>query len=162
MKEGGWERREQAVAMVRKVCTFDEDEQIHCISSEYLGLRTAETAEDSKGLEVIRRWDLGELKIGDPRSVPIESVDASVQGLFIRDVLVHYLSDSLGTISADPSPWGTRLPLIIELSSGERLLYDGTHRWAAAKLLGRRVFTAQILSAKGDTEVDSALSRPDR
>src|SRR5690606_41647077 len=79
MKEGGWERREQAVAMVRKVCTFDEDEQIHCISREYLGLRTAETAEDSKGLEVIRRWDLGELKIGDPRSVPIESVDASMQ-----------------------------------------------------------------------------------
>lgn len=158
MRVSDQEQREQAIALVRKLSTFDEEGQMHCISSERFGLRIAEVAEDAKGMEAIHRWDQGKLRIGDPTPVPIESVDASVQGLFVRDVLVRYLSAPPATITPDTSPWGTHCPLIVELSSGERLLYDGTHRWAVAKLLGRSEFTAQILSAKEDAEVCPAGS----
>ena len=156
MRVSDQEQRGEAIALVQELSTFDEEEQLHCISSERFGLRIAEAAEDAKGMDAIRRWDEGKLGLGGPSPVPVDSVDASVQGLVIRDVLVRYLSDPSATITPGASPWGTKCPLIVELSSGQRLLYDGTHRWAVAKLLGRSEFTAQILSDRGDARV-----RPD-
>lgn len=156
MRVGDQEQRGQAIALVQKLSTFDEEEQLHCISSERFGLRMADAAEDAKGMDVIRRWDQGKLGLGGPNTVPIGSVDASVQGLFVRDALIRYLTDHSGIITPDTSPWGTKHPLIVELSSGARLLYDGNHRWAVAKLLGRGGFTAQILSDRDDVRV-----RPD-
>lgn len=149
MTHGGqkW-RRKGGPSDISFPSQWDEDEGLHYISTQELGLLQASVLDDSEATALLTEWHRGRLALGSPEDVPLSTIDASIQGVLRKDVLEFYLAQPKRTFDDEASSWGAQGPLAVELSDGRTVLVDGNHRWAAARIRDEPSFLAQVLRGK--------------
>lgn len=124
---------------------WDDDTGFQMINTAELGLPAGSVADDAEAMALVKMWKLGPLGLPAPTAVSTATIDASIQGVVRRDVLEFYLTQPGATFDPELSSWGADGPLAARLADGRVVLIDGTHRWAAAHLLGEPWFSVQIL-----------------
>lgn len=140
---------------------WDAEAGIHLIATEKFGLPQASVLDDSEALDIIAEWRRGRLVLDAPGQLPLTLIDASIQGVVRRDVLQFYLSETDRTFDGSPSSWGAQGPLAVELRDGRTVLMDGNHRWAAARIRGKKSFSAQVLRFTNHLSQPQPLNKQD-
>lgn len=124
---------------------WDDDAGLQMINTAELSLPAESVADDAEAMALVKMWKLGALELPLPATVSPATIDGSIQGVVRRDVLEFYLTQPGTTFHPELSSWGADGPLAARLADGRVVLIDGTHRWAAARLLGEPWFSVQIL-----------------
>lgn len=128
---------------------LDDDSGFHFIATSELGLPQASVEDDTQATALLGEWFSGRLELGVPEELLVRTIDLSIQGILRRDVLEFYMAEPDGTYDEDPSSYGAEGPLVVQLVDGRLVLVDGNHRWATARILGKELFSAQVLSPRG-------------
>lgn len=127
---------------------WDEEEQIHVIDVDRIGLEAVTPGEHAYITAQVQQWLDGKRDLEAPAPVPIDAVTGSVQGVLRRDALQWYLDtvrEHEDTFDDEVSFYGADGPLGVEREDGTIAILDGNHRFAAAKLRGEKTFTMQVL-----------------
>ena len=131
------------------------------------------TLDENYGLRLFDPADIGVRSLGDANrdelnaaleafdpdnapevvEVPIGSIDGVSQSELAREPLDWYLDRSHeDTYDDEVSFFGADGPLAVRIASGELIIVDGCHRYAAAWLNGDETFSLQIITApQGET-----------
>lgn len=137
---------------------WDPFDECHKIQTSELGWPIATPEEYTQVTALERLIGSWQVEIGGPEVVSVLSVDASCQGVVLRDVVQHYIDHPVHKILEEHPPNGEYSPLVVELVSGRRIMSDGNHRFVAAMLRGDVEFQTYVLRPGSDLSEQTGSS----
>lgn len=137
---------------VRDHGVWDEDYEATLIPIDTIGITGGDINDQFTATELLELFDKGAIRFSEPEDVPIASIDRALQGELREDVLRWYLEEhraDADTFDDEISFYGADGPSGIITRDGHRVILDGCHRYATARLRGDTTFRMQFLRFPG-------------